>query len=549
MSTLNEVVGEVVATVTRAAQHGGGWAWGTLAASTFVSEDLACVAAGLLVAQGAMDYAPATAACFTGIFVGDLVLVALGRTVGRKSLAAAPLRWWVKPEAVARAEQWFARRGARLILSSRFMPGTRLPTYVAAGVLDVPIHRFIGWFVLSCLLWTPLLVGGAMVFGAVVGDWLQDWAGAVPAALAVGLGAWGLIRLGTGLSTWRGRRRLLGRWRRLTRWEYWPRWAVYPPVVGYIVWLGLRHRCLTLFTAVNPGIGAGGGLVGESKAEILGGLAGAGAAVARWTLVPPGVVATRAAAVEAFMQREALDWPVVLKPDVGERGDGVVIARSLDEVTAAVAAQPGGLIAQAYVPGVEFGVFYYRIPDAERGEILAVTEKRLTTVRGDGRRTLEELILADDRAVGMAEFFLTKWADRLPEIPAAGETVALGELGTHCRGAIFFDGGHLVTPALAAAVERVSRTFAGYHFGRYDLRTVSAEALRRGEFTVIELNGLTSEATSIYDPKNSVWVGWKTLMQQWRIAFNIAAINRHRGAQILSLREVIQLVWDRTRTR
>ena len=49
---------------------------------------------------------------------------------------------------------------------------------------------------------------------------------------------------------------------------------VYPAVVADGLWLALRHRGTTLFTVVNPGIGAGGGLVGESKSEILKGLAG-----------------------------------------------------------------------------------------------------------------------------------------------------------------------------------------------------------------------------------------------------------------------------------
>src|SRR6185369_4333124 len=158
----------------------------------------------------------------------------------------------------------------------------------AVGVLRAPLGKFVGWFALACALWTPLLVGAAAFAGEQARGWLAGWGTAAPALVLGGLTAWLLARLGVALATWRGRRLLLGRWRRLTRWEFWPRWAVYPPVVLRIVWLGVRHRCLTLFTAVNPGIGAGGGLVGESKSEILRGLAGADGAVARWALIAPG---------------------------------------------------------------------------------------------------------------------------------------------------------------------------------------------------------------------------------------------------------------------
>lgn len=331
---------------------------------------------------------------------------------------------------------------------------------------------------------------------------------------------------------WRRRRLALSRWRRLTRWEYWPVWALYPPVVAYCGWLALRHRNALLFTAVNPGLPAAGGVVGFSKAAILTGLAGAGERIATWRLIAPGPVAERRATVRRFMVEARLSYPIVLKPDEGERGTGVVIARDVDDVEAALHAEPRGLIAQAYVPGVEFGVFYVRRPGAPQGEIFGITEKRVVAVVGDGRRTLEHLILADDRAVGMARFFLTKFADRLDEVPGAGETVPLSELGTHCRGALFLDGGHLKTPALTAAIEAISRTCAGFHFGRYDVRAASVAAFQAGEGRVIELNGVTSEATNMYDPRHSVWFGWATLCRQWRLAFAIGAENRRRGARV-----------------
>lgn len=525
------------------AASGGVWALAGLALATLVSEDLACIAAGLLVAQKALPFAPAAGACFAGIFGGDLLLVALGRTLGRRSLELAPLRWWVSAEAVRRAERWFEKRGPRLIFASRFLPGTRLATYLAAGVLRAPLLRSAGWFALACALWTPLLVGSAVLFGAASRRLFDTWSAAVPALLGAAAFGWLGARLVVSLSTWRGRRLLVGRWRRLTRWEFWPRWAVYPPVAAYIAWLGLRHGKLTLPTAVNPGFGGGGGLCGESKSEILRGLAGAGEAVARWQLIGRGPPGERVQAAQAFMAREQLEFPLVLKPDVGERGAGVVIARDLRAVGRALSEAPEAMIAQAYVPGVEYGVFYFRRPSDACGRILAITDKRTVSVTGDGGSTLEELILGDDRAVCMAAFFRRRHADRLDEVPARGETVALSELGTHSRGALFLDGAHLATPELEAAIERVSRTCDGFYFGRYDVRSASEAAFRRGEFTVIELNGLTSEATSIYDPRHSVWFGWRMLCRQWRLAFEIAAENRARGVRPLTAREVGRLLF------
>jgi hypothetical protein len=310
---------------------------------------------------------------------------------------------------------------------------------------------------------------------------------------------------------WCWLRLLLSRWRRLTRWEFWPLWAFYPPVVLYILWLALKHRSLALFTAANPAIPAGG-FVGESKSEILRQLPEE--FVARYELVdsPPA------------------SYPVVLKPDAGQRGLGVAVVHTRQEAEEYFQIKRGATIAQEYVPGCEFGVFYYRYPNEPRGHIFSITEKRFPSVTGDGQRTLEELILRDDRAVCMARFFLKKHADRLDSVPAAGDVVQLAELGTHCRGSVFKDGGWVKTPELEAVIDRISRGFTGFFVGRYDIRTPSVEDFKQGRnFKIIELNGVTSEATHIYQPGAGLLAGYRTLMRQWRITFEIAAQNHARG--------------------
>ena len=207
-------------------------------------------------------------------------------------------------------------------------------------------------------------------------------------------------------AVWRRRRMWASIWRRLTRWEYWPIWAIYPPVVVYLFWLSLRHRSLTVFTAVNPGMPAASGLVGMSKSMILAGLAGAGDSIATWSVIPPGKFPQRNAALRLFMADQGLQFPIVLKPDRGERGEGVVIARDTFASENVLRDCKGPLVAQAYIPGVEFGVFYLRRPKDTRGEVFSITQKQDVSVVGDGRSTLEELILRDDRAIGMARFFL-----------------------------------------------------------------------------------------------------------------------------------------------
>lgn len=524
-----------------------------LAAATFVSEDLTCIAAGLLVARGTVAFLPAAAACGTGIVLGDFGLYWAGRLIGRPAVRRRPFRWFVSDGDLRRTSAWFARRGPALVLTTRFLPGTRLPTYLAAGILHTRFPSFAGYFLLAAALWTPALVGLAVLYGDQVLTGVRSWERwSLPLLFAAGVALLIVVELLIPLCSWRGRRLLLSKWRRLTRWEFWPPWAFYPPVVLYILWLGVRHRDLTLFTAANPAM-PGGGFVGESKGEILRALRGpprkpggpeeADHGVARTVQIHAGTPAdARASEVAAFMASEGLTYPLVLKPDIGERGGGVRIVRTPEEARAYLERATEDILAQEYIPGLEFGIFYYRLPGEVRGRIFSITDKRFPSVTGDGRSTLERLILEHDRAVCMAPVFLARHAPRLWEVPAAGEVIPLVELGTHVRGAVFYDGTALRTPELEGAVDTLSRSYDGFWFGRYDVRAESVAALQAGRFRVIELNGVTSEATSIYDPSNSLVSAWRTLGEQWRAAFEIGTRNRTAGARPATLRELVMLL-------
>ena len=515
----------------------------SLALATFVSEDLACITAGVLVAEGRMSLLPAVLACFVGIFVGDMLLFLVGRWLGRPAVARAPLRRLIRPGSLEDASEWLSRNGATTIFASRFIPGTRLPTYLAAGVLHTSARKFVTYFLLAAAAWTPLIVGISAGLGL---PFLHNgFLARQPLSIKLLIGGAALFlltRLGESLATYRGRRGLVRRWRRLVRWEFWPPYVFYPPVMIYVLYLGLRYRCWTLFTAANPAIPASG-FVGESKSDILDHLKGAEDWLPRWTQLPLGETSERVTRAEAFLHASGLGFPVVLKPDAGQRGSGVAVIRSLGELREYFADAPFPVILQEYVPGKEFGVFYFRRPDEASGRVFSVTEKHMPVLTGDGRRTLEELILADDRAVCMSTFYLHKNSGRAKQVPAPGESVQLVEIGTHCRGAIFLDGSNTITPALEGVIDRIAKTFPGFFFGRFDIRVPSVEDFSRGmNLRVVELNGVTSEATHIYDPKLGLWEAYKVLFEQWRIAFEIGDLNRALGTRPTTVGELIAMI-------
>jgi len=143
----------------------------------------------------------------------------------------------------------------------------------------------------------------------------------------------------------------------------------------------------------------------------------------------------------------------------------------------------------------------------------------------------------------MASTYLEALAGRAEEIPRSGEQVSIVDLGTHCRGAVFLDGEAYRTAELEKRVEEIASDFEGFHFGRFDLRAPSYEHFMRGEdIWVLELNGVSSEATHIYDPKHSLLQAWSILARQWRWAFEIGRANRDAGHEPLSLKETATLI-------
>jgi hypothetical protein len=67
------------------------------------------------------------------------------------------------------------------------------------------------------------------------------------------------------------------------------------------------------------------------------------------------------------------------------------------------------------------------------------------------------------------------------------------------------------------------------------------EKLRNdGEFTILELNGASSEATSAYDAGKSLPESYALLFKQWRLVFAIAAANRRLGHRPASAASIIQ---------
>lgn len=510
----------------------GVWLPVGIALSALVSEDAATGIAALLTASGHLDLRIGFLSAFFGIWLGDLLLFATARK-GRHLLAGHSLISRVADQqAFLTVRAWFSRHGAWALVLTRFVPGTRLLTYVTAGASNMRASLFATVTALCALAWVGI------IFAVTHQTRAASVAMALPRVwqllVAVGVLITFLVALrqaGPRLS-----RQIAG----YSRWEFWPAWLFYPPVALMCLWLGVKYRGFALPSAANPGQ-KNGGIIGESKIAILHELrAHAAAAVANSFLVPVGSAQERSLFTQHFAGQQGILLPMVLKPDTAQRGAGFRKLNAWEDAPAYFAQVTAPVVAQEYVPGPhEAGIFYYRLPGEAQGRIFSITHKEFPVVTGDGVSTLEELILSDERAVLLADTYLTRFAGEKHTVVPVGQAVRLVEAGNHCQGCIFRSGAHLLTPELETAIDAIACGLPGFFIGRFDIRYSSPEELRAGRgFKIIELNGAASEATDIYDPSMTLLNAYRTLYRQWELVYAIGAENRRRGASVSSAWDV-----------
>lgn len=543
-----------------------------LALVSLLSPSLAAVVGGVFVAGLTLNFSVLVLGLAAGrmarVWAGAISARAMGdrlyalKLVGPR-LARIPREDWKR--------RWRHRPWRTGWLAALFPP-LRREAGLATGLLRRPPARFMAGYAVAVLFaaYAAALAGVVAVvlaYGPLGERW--GWPGAV-LGLAVAFAA---ARLAPSLLTRMGRQRLRARIGRALRREYWPAFVFYLPLAPYLLYLGFRHRGLTLPTCVNPGIEAGGGMIGESKHEIMRKL-GAGRAAP-----PPGVLTTvlieehpdpaaRAERVRAAMSREPAlaQFPILLKPDSGQRGFGVRIIQSEDQLAPYFREMTRPAILQPFHPGPEeCGVLWVRRPESLPGRIArpgpagfiySVTAKEFPFLNGDGRRTLEQLIYAHRRFRRQADVFLARFAQDRSRVPGPGERLRLAHSGNHCQGTLFRDGPDLLTPALEHAIDALAAGFGdgdparALDFGRFDLRYESAEALRRGEgFAVVELNGTTGESTNLYDPQRGLLWAYRVLFGQWRLLYEIGAARRDAGARPLTKRELLRAIRAHYRDR
>jgi membrane protein DedA with SNARE-associated domain len=109
-------------------------------------EELPVVGAGIWVSQNP-NLEPwswlALPTCILGVVISDGLLYTIGRMYGPRLFEYRWLSRLFPPEKRARIEANFHKYGVKILLFARLLPGIRSPIFITAGIMKLPLKRFL----------------------------------------------------------------------------------------------------------------------------------------------------------------------------------------------------------------------------------------------------------------------------------------------------------------------------------------------------------------------------------------------------------------------
>lgn len=516
----------------------------------FAHEDLAIILGGYIIVNDLMPASLVAVAIYGGIVISDFALYGVG--YGARHV---PLLRRFADDRVRGFGDTLRRNIFGLVTLCRFVPGVVFVAFIACGWARVSFWRFALASLLISAVYLPLMLYLVIVFGDRLDDTIGIWTWPLLFVIFGGMGylrrkIFSTVSVGEQITDSAsyaicpGMPAVSAGDRKVAAAERIPPAFFYFPMVLNWLRLGIRHRSMTLPTCANPNIFAGG-MWGETKSSYL---LDVGSEERRW--IAPFVLARRqgdrdtldADTAEALhaMQGAGLEFPLIAKPDIGWHGHGVRILGDRDDLAGYLADFPpdGTVVLQKLVTfPAEAAVLYARLPGEARGRVLSLTLRYFPHVIGNGRDRLRELIKADARANWKSSLHLGDdhthcglGAAELDRVPARSEVVRMALIGNQRAGALYRDGRRYITEAMSARFDAISRSMTEFHYGRFDIRFDSIDALMRGEdFRIVEINGIGGEAIDVWDPRLPVREVYRRLFDQQELLFVIGGRNRRRG--------------------
>ena len=323
---------------------------------------------------------------------------------------------------------------------------------------------------------------------------------------------------------------------KLRRWEYWPIWLTNIPLIFIWLYFAMRSGKLFFFSAVNPVIETGG-VFGESKINILRRMPQE--YIPLTIQIPKGNLNFQF--IKSQIQIHQLSYPVIFKPNIGERGFMVSKIFNESEIQSYLSEFNGDLQIQELVDlPLELSVMYNRLPGAKEGAVTSICIKKNLSVVGDGKSSIEQLMQNYHRARLQLQRFKIDQPKLMDQVLPDGEELELEPIGNHSRGTTFLNGNKYIDETITKTFDQLGLYMHDIYYGRFDLKCNSIEELRNGvNFKILEFNGVAGEPAHIFDPAFPVWKAYRDIYRHWKVIYQIAKIQIKKGIPTMSLSDMV----------
>jgi hypothetical protein len=236
-----------------------------------------------------------------------------------------------------------------------------------------------------------------------------------------------------------------------------------------------------------------------------------------------------------------IQFPLIAKPDMGERGRNVQKIESSNELKYYLEKIKQPILIQEFIEyPIELGILFYWDLKGNP-QITSIGKKEFCELEGTGKDTLEKLVLMNHRIAHRKNILKKKFAKQLHQIVPNGKKIRVEPIGNHNRGTVFLDANTYHSEEMKQWVANCVKKIPGFDYGRIDLKIKDWDSFKskRG-IKIIEINGVNSEPIHIYDPKYPIWKAYSDIFYHMHIIYKLSKPKLNRQTQTHTLCEFIR---------
>lgn len=128
-------------------------------------EDTTLMLTGFLISHHVVRMLPALIVVYAGALTADMLIFLVGRKYGRRIVDLPRFKKILTVEHLLAIEERFAKQGTLLILAGRHLIGLRAQLFLVAGVMKMPVWKFVLADAISLSLTVAVMTGAGYVGG------------------------------------------------------------------------------------------------------------------------------------------------------------------------------------------------------------------------------------------------------------------------------------------------------------------------------------------------------------------------------------------------